>query len=165
MNYPFICHNAAVANGWWEEPKTKAMNYALVISELMEALEAVRKDRYTDREAYEKTQDFSLVKDTFEDELGDAMIRIFDWMGWNSYAWKKAPTVKFKGTLEEDLLEIVQRAIDATKSISEEYVANELLASIELFWQTYGKSKDRDFHIQKKLEFNATRGHKHGKKF
>ena len=65
----------------------------LVVSELGEALEAHRKNRFTKvkwLEGYEKdlkTSDFPLVfersiKDTFEDEIADVFIRLFDLCGY-----------------------------------------------------------------------------------
>jgi NTP pyrophosphatase (non-canonical NTP hydrolase) len=60
----------------------------LVVSELAEALEADRKNRYSinnpkDITALANDVDFNdafskLVKDTFEDEIADAVIRLFD---------------------------------------------------------------------------------------
>lgn len=95
----------------------------LVVSELSEALEAVRKGRYCDKESVQSLMndfggDFDNkfqkifendVKDTFEDELADALIRILD-----------------------------------------------ICAFYEI---------DIDTHVSLKLQYNATREYKHGKKF
>lgn len=96
----------------------------LVVSELSEALEAVRKGRFCDKESVQSLmkKDFggdfdnkfqeafeNDVKDTFEDELADALIRILD---------------------------------------------------ICAFYDI-----DIDTHVSLKLQYNATREHKHGKKF
>lgn len=96
----------------------------LVVSELSEALEAVRNGRYSDKESVKSlmTTDFGGdfgkkfqkafekdVKDTFEDELADALIRILD---------------------------------------------------ICAFYEV-----DIDSHVSLKLQYNATREYKHGKKF
>ncbi len=62
----------------------------LVVSELSEALEAHRKDRFANWEQFrqdimdgvEKDDAFrNNIKDTFEDEIADAMIRLFDLSG------------------------------------------------------------------------------------
>ena len=53
----------------------------LIVSELAEAMEADRKGRYADLGKYYKGIEYSFetyVKDTFEDELADTAIRIFD---------------------------------------------------------------------------------------
>ena len=73
-----------------------AQRIALIHSELSEALEADRKERYANLYAFDcKGQQapkegvdpfvdrFKVhIKDTFEDELADAMIRILDLCGW-----------------------------------------------------------------------------------
>lgn len=91
--------------GFWPEDtpanKSKGEFLMLVVSELAEALEADRKDNFTRsghalqalalvgmetkidnlkfKEFFQKN-----VKDTFEDELADAMIRILDYCGANN---------------------------------------------------------------------------------
>lgn len=83
-------------NGFWETPVEVGTRLMLVTSELAEALEADRKGRFTNVEQFKaaypsatvflKEQDdeyFKLVflntiKDRFEDEIADAVIRLFD---------------------------------------------------------------------------------------
>ena len=77
-----------VEKGFWENPRNKGELLMLVVSELAEALEADRKNRYSlnnpkDIAALANDEDFndafsSHVKDTFEDEIADAVIRLFD---------------------------------------------------------------------------------------
>ena len=60
-----------------------ARRLALIQSEISEALEACRKGRYADREAFQKAgatkEAFEeYMKDSFEDELADALIRILE---------------------------------------------------------------------------------------
>lgn len=65
----------------------------LVVSELAEALEADRKNKHAEMDAFEFrsedrkcSEDFKcdfkeLIKDSFEDEIADAIIRLFDLCG------------------------------------------------------------------------------------
>lgn len=87
--------------GFWDKERNKGEMLMLVVSELSEALEADRKDRYAkhNMEGYDtkailngeitsednehpdsfwKRCFIGTVKDTFEDELADAVIRLFD---------------------------------------------------------------------------------------
>jgi NTP pyrophosphatase (non-canonical NTP hydrolase) len=81
-------HSINVEKGFWENPRNKGELLMLVVSELSEALEADRKNRYSLKDIIEITalasdEDFNMeftnhVKDTFEDEIADAVIRLFD---------------------------------------------------------------------------------------
>jgi NTP pyrophosphatase (non-canonical NTP hydrolase) len=78
-------------NGFWETPVAVGVRLMLVVSELSEALEADRKVEYmmtlrpeAKKEMIEMEDDRfknifgRVVKDKFEDELADAVIRLFD---------------------------------------------------------------------------------------
>ena len=78
-----------VSRGFWEKKREIGTLLMLVTSELSEALEADRKDHHCvadlrncfpdsgfDKEFFEKN-----VKDTFEDEIADAIIRLLDLCG------------------------------------------------------------------------------------
>lgn len=74
--------------GFWDNERNVGETLMLVVTELAEALEAQRKKRIAmppldvpdgyiiDREKFEE-----YYKDTFQDEVADAMIRIFDMCG------------------------------------------------------------------------------------
>ncbi len=80
----------AVSKGFYENPPSIAERIALIHSEASEALECDRKDKYClmsplgviemGRQDDDKfVNDFrNYVKDTFEDELVDIMIRVMD---------------------------------------------------------------------------------------
>jgi NTP pyrophosphatase (non-canonical NTP hydrolase) len=83
-------HSAAVAKGWYERPRELPELLMLVVSELSEALEADRNGRHAPRVPEQNSKyDISrfvnnfddFVKDTVEDEIADAVIRIADLCG------------------------------------------------------------------------------------
>lgn len=80
----------AKAHGFWEENPNIAEKLMLVVSELSEALEADRKNYFASVKKYQhacgtidhnegKDAMFNLhIKNSFEDEIADAVIRLFD---------------------------------------------------------------------------------------
>ena len=97
----------AKAKGFHDKPCTDAHCVMLVACELAEAVEADREGRRSDRRTYnfllqeygeplEKHLFEKHIKDTVEDELADAVIRLLDFAGmkavledaiWNKPAW------------------------------------------------------------------------------
>lgn len=109
-------HNDNVQKGFWENKETKNVGelLMLVVSELAEALEAHRKGRFSDWNKYNMGIAHgdifeTYIKDTFEDEIADAVIRLLDLSG--------------------------------------------------------GLGIDLDLQIDKKLQYNRNRPHKHGKAY
>ena len=82
-------YKSACEHGFHDEEYSVNHYKCLIVSELMEAVEADRKGCRADWEAFEKyegrisfTENFERhIKDTVEDELSDACIRIFDLAG------------------------------------------------------------------------------------
>lgn len=173
-------HANAVAKGFWDEQLSDRHFLMLAITELSEAVEAHRKERWANREAYQqrmssnldnldKRQGFEMyIKDTVEDELADAYIRLLDLVaareGWlqgnyidEALAWatdnKKLPV----GTFTEQVYNIVvcmscaEVVVESALTLIE-YVAHH--NDIDLFW-----------HIREKMKYNASRPRLHGKKY
>lgn len=106
-------HEYAISKGFWDKERETGTLLMLCVSELAEAMEADRKDRYADLEAYrecEKADDIfesdkhlylvrsfqCLIKDTFEDELADTIIRILDLCGAKGIDIEKHIELKMK---------------------------------------------------------------------
>ena len=80
-------HEVNVKNGFYEDEKNIGEMLCLIHSEVSEALECDRKDKYASHSYRSQFRDndedfkanFELaIKDTFEDELADIMIRVMD---------------------------------------------------------------------------------------
>ena len=103
-------HKANKLKGFYEKPREIGTLLMLVVSELSEALEADRKNRHADFETYQTklnsepnrvfVKQSSLfqeyIKDTFEDEIADAMIRLFDLCGYMDIDIEKHIDLKLK---------------------------------------------------------------------
>ena len=98
-------HEYAISKGFWDKERETGTLLMLCVSELAEAMEADRKDRYADLELIEKDkEDFidfkwsfeNSIKDTFEDELADTIIRILDLCGAKGIDIEKHIELKMK---------------------------------------------------------------------
>ena len=77
------------ARGFWEKERNLGEMLMLVVTELSEALEAHRSGKkctHGDKVAYFESDDMlqafkQNIKDTFEDEIADAVIRLLDMCG------------------------------------------------------------------------------------
>lgn len=111
-------HQVAKDKGFWEEERNKPEMLMLIVSELAEALEALRKDDYADQAVVDSLahdleldrtdEEFMLkaltwktafeqgVKSSFEDELADVAIRLFDLCGGLNIDLEKHIEMKMK---------------------------------------------------------------------
>lgn len=174
-----LCHQAAVENGWWETPAPLPDLLFLIISELGEAIDAYRNGRFTTSKASLSTfylnfeSDFKAqVKDTFEDEVADAYIRTCDVLGGyfpDHYTEAKAlhtSGVSKPSSLGSWFLK-VSRSVGYAEtfahkpSVTADYLIT-ALAQIEEIASEY--NIDLLYHVPAKIQFNKSRGKKHGGK-
>lgn len=82
-------HEISISKGFWDKERNMGELLMLCVSELSEALEADRKGRSTVNNAFEfidksaNLEEFcsrfrGCIKDTFEDEIADTIIRLLD---------------------------------------------------------------------------------------
>ena len=158
-------HKQAVDKGFWETPLTFDMAMALIISEIAEALEAFRKSRVNP-----DWNDQDAVKNSFEVEIADAIIRIYDWCGGNKISPDLDVTAHYLYDNNEGrnfmiLFESANYTWDILCDNLEKsdycfgYLLNTLLSYCKF------KNIDIEKYILWKLDYNLNRPYKHGKQF
>jgi NTP pyrophosphatase (non-canonical NTP hydrolase) len=168
-------HEHAKAGGWWDTERNTGELLMLIVSECGEALEAHRNEKRADMESWssqytgrpmsnvnEKGGFETWIKDTFEDELADIVIRIADYIGGTGRMFfgtePSLVDVKASGNVGEELLKVVASTIDGSS-----------LGVAKAVYQVFGIAAAHNIdlwkHIELKMAYNKTRGYKHGKAY
>lgn len=171
------CYKIACEHGWHDEEHSERHFLCLVISELMEAVEADRIDRHADLESlndaareYPWVRCFALyVKDTVENELADAAIRILDLAGLQDCDIGEAVTVRLKSADDYILMRAYFKASTFTEAVytivENLFFDGYELALVNVFNLAYVMDFDLMEHIRLKMQYNRTRERLHGKKY
>lgn len=168
-------HKTAHAKGFWELnlKRPRGEMVMLIITELSEAVEAHRKNRFVDKSATTENHDaawndifLQKVKDTVEDEIADAVIRILDYTkGFDIPIIERDYRKTSTGNFANDVLRLVHYCMCAYHSEFGE--GNKdwgyALSAINEFCKWY--SIDLPQHIKWKMEYNSNRPYKHGKSY
>lgn len=180
-------YKIACDHGFHDKELSKEHFLCLVISELMEAVEADRKLKYANRKVFEEIiklpyRDYaskdiiwsshfeSYIKDTIEDDLADAVIRLLDLAG-----------------LRGINLECTNLCIDETAEACKDETFTESIYEISVLPARYNGQYDFDttindmimlifglakyldvdllWHIEQKMKYNQLREKMHGKKY
>lgn len=171
------CYKIACEHGWHDEEHSERHFLCLVISELMEAVEADRIDRHADLESlndaasvYPWVRCFATyVKDTVENELADAAIRILDLAGLQDCDIGEAVTVRLKSADDYILMRAYFKASTFTEAVytivENLFFDGYELALLNVFNLAYVMDFDLMEHIRLKMQYNRTRERLHGKKY
>lgn len=168
-------HKVELSNEHW---------FCLVVSELMEAVEADRKDDHfvelNDIDNYiracliNKEQAFeAYIKDIVEDELADAAIRLLDLAGLRNIKINAFSDDDIEDSSESCNDETFTESIYAISTIpikhEYEYDANLDKQVNSMLLAIFGLAKHLDidimWHIEQKMKYNKLRSHKHGKQY
>lgn len=167
----------AVNHGWHEEKKSKGHWLCMVISELMEAVEADRNRKYayesvinaeirplleTKNDAW-KSHFEEYIKNTVEDELADVCIRLLDFAGvidfdLNDLDYDGSDTEDYSELTFTESMFCIIRCMYEFSSNHTDSMLNEIFAfcrsrNIDIFW-----------FIEQKMKYNESRPFKHGGK-
>lgn len=171
------CYKIACEHGWHDEELSERHFLCLVITELMEAVEADRIDRHADLESlndaasvYPWVRCFATyVKDTVENELADAAIRILDLAGLQDCDIGEAVTVRLKSADDYILLRAYFKASTFTEAVytivENLFFDGYELALLNVFNLAYVMDFDLMEHIRLKMQYNRTRERLHGKRY
>lgn len=174
----------AVHHGWHDDKRPVEHFLCLVITELMEAVEADRKDRHANLESFNNAASVypwgkcfeAHIKDTVEDELADAAIRLLDIAGalsveLNPSGYDEAdrelmiPDAEFTiiaYVLTAELaihLEVVEEEVWGEEL---EFIINDVLCLLFMVADKF--SFDLMTFIQLKMRYNTLRAFRHGGK-
>lgn len=179
-------YKVACEHGWYDEDQPLIHHLMLVITELSEAVNADRRNKYAQRKMFESESVTpqanpeahwchcyrTFIKDTVEDELADTVIRLLSLAGHS------------KADLDEDMFDEAELR-KAVEREHEEFSFTEqaftivyeltaqpedknwslLLITLHVFLFAYDRGIDLHWHIEQKLKYNESRPYKHGKSY
>lgn len=173
-------HDKELSNEHW---------LCLVISELMEAVEADRKGKRANAESYKLLSQASIertgnpkyfnevsfnhhIKDTVEDELADAVIRLLDLAGLRNIdldtSYKEM--IEYLYLQYKDNMTFTEHVFQVSM-IPEKYAGTYEFDSLvnDMICAIFGLAQELDidlmWHIEQKMKYNQLREKMHGKKY
>lgn len=164
------------AKGWWDDKKDLGERVVLIQSEMFEALEADRKQKFTEYGnceylysqlmTYKKFDPKSFkeaIKDTFEDEIADVAIRLLDLCGGLQIPLTPKDIPHFdlnKGYIVFTVFtKATSKMYEEMTSRNAQWILGYCYSVAALY------NFDLNKHIELKLAYNKTRPYKHGKKY
>ena len=175
------------ANGFHDASYNDNHRLMMIVTEIGEAIEADRKGKHLDKKAFDifafidnefkndeywKKGGFSrmfcnTVKDTFEDELADVIIRCCDFLGTKETTFKKAFTkpVEFPDGFYNHFAEKGWDWVRILNNAEFEVEARVAGLLYEVLWFCEEQGIDIEKHVDWKLRYNLSRPRLHGKTY
>ena len=176
-------YKTACEHGFHEKDLSNDHFLCLVIAELMEAVEADRKGKHADVAKFKEWQmccssfsedtqmrrfeeDFrAYIKDSVEDEISDAVIRLLDFAGFRKI---DLDDFNYIGSDTEDYSEksFTESMFCITRCLTDKYYAQRPAIILN---EIFAFCRDRDidwlWHVEQKMRYNELRCYKHGKAY
>lgn len=167
-------YQCAIAHGWHEEEHSNEHWLCLVMSELMEAVQADRVGKRAGRKEFESFPShisFDLfIKDSVEDELADACIRLFDLAGLRDIDLIDFTEEEMESAAKDyndcTFTESIYDISTTTLKINREYyqLNNQINGTLfSVFGLARHLNIDILWHIEQKIRYNELRPYKHNK--
>ena len=172
-------YQCAVVHGWHEENLSDEHFLCLVISELMEAVEADRKGSHADIETFNKycdridfKENFERqIKGTVEEELADACIRLLDLAGLRNVDLGEVTLDELKHsegffdwTFTESMFFLVCNLTNTDFIESHSFDSYLRVVLMEIMGFCVKKNINIFWHIEQKMKYNELRPFMHGGK-
>lgn len=169
-------YKCAVVHGWHEENLSDEHFLCLVISELMEAVEADRKGMHANRDNFEyymkqrKRDDGEFmyafkhgIKDSVEDELADACIRLLDLAGLRNCELLYMDSLYIEEISFTEFSYMFCSFITNPDKSQKDWLKLHISCSLgRIFSWCRAKNIDIAWHIEQKIKYNELRPYKHG---
>lgn len=174
-------YRIACEHGWHDKEHSLPHFMMLVVTEISEAVNADRISNYADRLMFEKNFETPninpeyhwtscyevFIKDTVEDELADAAIRLLDMAGLHSF---DIDSTEFT---EDNMMKLANHSFTGKTFTEQLYLFIHLIPSganlgvflYMLFAIACHNGIDLLWHIEQKMKYNETRPYRHGKNY
>ena len=166
----------ATSHGFYDDGYSVRHWSCLIISELMEAVDADRKGIRADLDAFEKYENLinfeenfeRHIKDSIEDELADACIRIFSLAGYKSIdivpGAMRTDEINPESMFTENILTIV-RFVSGTSDMPDDLFVRLNYTLTMIFALAKQMGINIGNHIEMKMQYNDSRPYKHKKQY
>lgn len=177
-------YKCAVVHGWHEENLSDEHFLCLVISELMEAVEADRKEKHADTKKFNQELDYYIhemklygenydkayrdvfeyyLKDSVEDELADACIRLLDLAGLRNCELLYMDSLYIEEISFTEFSYMFCSFITNPDKSQKDWLKLHISCSLgRIFSWCRAKNIDIAWHIEQKIKYNELRPYKHG---